>query len=545
MKKIFAYIAGAALSIVAGTPAIHAQGEADAIRYSRTELGGSARFRSMAGAFGALGGDFSSIGQNPAGLGVFLSSEVSATLDFSATSNQVSWQGSSEKFNKNKLLFSAISYVGTWEQPTEDVSINFGFGAKRILDYARSFRMSGGEQKYSLADYTAAQTPGNANPSNFNYGGLHSSWLTDLGYNAGWIGKLAGGYGFESIFKYNTGNGYQLFGPSSTGFELNESGHVWNYDVGFGLNIKDTWYLGASITYSDLQFDASTAYREDFTFNNGAIKDYLTLNNTLSTSGSGLNIGVGAIFRPTDAVRLGLSFYTPTWYWMKSYYRAKASSYYSQGLDDNGQLLPEQYYFMSDETPESYNAFQLNSPSRFVASAAFVAGKHGLISVDYELESFGQIKLKAEDGTPYVDNKFIAEDFGARHTIRMGGELRPTPRFSLRAGYSYSSNPIKNVKLKSFDGPAQVTIFPMGAMPHYELPGDSYTVTGGLGYRFTPQLSGDLAVVYRNDKSYYYTFGRMVSDDPNPADVLEVVSPVPATLNRSNLKLAMTFSYRF
>ncbi|MCT9925374.1 hypothetical protein N7272_14545, partial [Enterococcus faecalis] len=88
MKKISAYVIGAALSVASGVPSVYAQGEADAIRYSRTELGGSARFRSMAGAFGALGGDFSAIGQNPAGLGIFRSSEVSATIDFSSISNR-------------------------------------------------------------------------------------------------------------------------------------------------------------------------------------------------------------------------------------------------------------------------------------------------------------------------------------------------------------------------------------------------------------------------------------------------------------------------
>lgn len=545
MKKISAYVIGVALSVASGVPSVYAQGEADAIRYSRTELGGSARFRSMAGAFGALGGDFSAIGQNPAGLGIFRSSEVSATIDFSSISNRAAWQGSSETFNKNKLLFTGIGYVGSWGKANEDVSVNFGLGAKRVLDYERSFRIAGGEQKFSVADYVAAQTPGKANPSHFNYNGLESSWLTDLGYNAGWIAQLPGGYGFESIFKYKQNGEYQIFGPSSTAFDLKETGHVWNYDFGLGFNIQDTWYLGASMTYSDLQFDTNTFYQENFSFNNGAINDYLKLENTLSTSGSGLNIGIGAIYRPADAVRIGLSYYTPTWYWMKSYYRAYGSSYYSQGVDSNGQPLPENLYFMSSQTPESYNTYQMSSPGRFVASLAVVAGKIGLLSMDYELESYGQIKLKDENGTAYVDNKFISEDFGSRHTIRLGGELRPISRLSLRAGYSHTSNPIKNEKLKAFDGSAQVTVFPMGAMPHYELPGNSYTVTGGLGYRFTRNLSGDLAVIYRNEKSYYYTFGRMVSDDPNPANVLEVESPAPAKLTRSNFRLAMTMSYRF
>ncbi|MCT9925401.1 hypothetical protein N7272_14690, partial [Enterococcus faecalis] len=90
-------------------------------------------------------------------------------------------------------------------------------------------------------------------------------------YNAGWIAQLPGGYGFESIFKYKQNGEYPIFGHSSTAFDLKETGHVWNYDFGLGLNIQDTWYLGASMTYSDLQFDTNTFYQENFSFNNGAI----------------------------------------------------------------------------------------------------------------------------------------------------------------------------------------------------------------------------------------------------------------------------------
>ena len=39
------------------------------------ELNGSARYNSMAGAFGALGGDLTAVSMNPAGSSVFLHSE--------------------------------------------------------------------------------------------------------------------------------------------------------------------------------------------------------------------------------------------------------------------------------------------------------------------------------------------------------------------------------------------------------------------------------------------------------------------------------------
>ena len=51
----------------------------DALRYSQIFYGGTARFMSMGGAFTAVGGDISSLSQNPAGIGVFRSSEITVT----------------------------------------------------------------------------------------------------------------------------------------------------------------------------------------------------------------------------------------------------------------------------------------------------------------------------------------------------------------------------------------------------------------------------------------------------------------------------------
>jgi hypothetical protein len=73
MKKI-AYLA---VGILGLAPFIStAQDQADALRYSQLELGGTARFMSMAGAYSAVGGDASTLAYNPAGLGVFNKSQA-------------------------------------------------------------------------------------------------------------------------------------------------------------------------------------------------------------------------------------------------------------------------------------------------------------------------------------------------------------------------------------------------------------------------------------------------------------------------------------
>ena len=56
-----------------------AQNELDALRFSRTEWSGTARFIGAGGAFGAVGADFSALSTNPASIGLFKKTEISFT----------------------------------------------------------------------------------------------------------------------------------------------------------------------------------------------------------------------------------------------------------------------------------------------------------------------------------------------------------------------------------------------------------------------------------------------------------------------------------
>lgn len=91
---------------------LFAQGEMDAYRFSQTELNGTARSMSMGGAFGALGGDMSVMSHNPAGLGVYRSSEVQATLNLSMANMSSNWTGINRSQNRTRFNFDNLSYVG-------------------------------------------------------------------------------------------------------------------------------------------------------------------------------------------------------------------------------------------------------------------------------------------------------------------------------------------------------------------------------------------------------------------------------------------------
>ena len=58
MKKIFAFVLFSTL-----INSINAQDINDAMRLAQTDLNGTARYKAMGGAFGAVGGDFSSLNE--------------------------------------------------------------------------------------------------------------------------------------------------------------------------------------------------------------------------------------------------------------------------------------------------------------------------------------------------------------------------------------------------------------------------------------------------------------------------------------------------
>ena len=98
MKKQF-------FSLLVGliTYSIGAQGINEMINYSTSDLNGTARFKSMSGAFGALGGDFTTLSYNPAGISLYQNSELSFTPSFSMVETNTSLNGNNSTNNKNGI----------------------------------------------------------------------------------------------------------------------------------------------------------------------------------------------------------------------------------------------------------------------------------------------------------------------------------------------------------------------------------------------------------------------------------------------------------
>jgi hypothetical protein len=129
-KKVFALL-------LCGLPLmINAQDAFDVLQMSQTELRGTSRFQSMAGAFGALGGDMSVLTQNPGGIGVYRNSDVGITLSLDCNSTKAGL----DKMNQTKFNVNNVGYVGAIRLDSEAVpNLNFGFTYNRLQSYNRHY----------------------------------------------------------------------------------------------------------------------------------------------------------------------------------------------------------------------------------------------------------------------------------------------------------------------------------------------------------------------------------------------------------------------
>jgi long-subunit fatty acid transport protein len=530
MKKIILIIS--ALVLVGS--AVFSQGQLDAYRMGQTDLFGTARYLSMGGAFGALGGDISVMNANPAGLAIYRSSEFVTTLSLNSASSESDWAGSKATGSRTRLYFDNIAYV-TYFPTSNDVGIvgwNVGFSYNRIKNFNKSYSMIGNANSlYSLSDYMAERAYGaNVNdlkrasdydPYDPKYG---NDWLSVLGYAAGYFDSFKDdNTKYYSAFGENDGSGkwnpYQLKGAE---LKVNERGGIDQYDIAFGLNISNKLMLGATVAITDISYHYTSYYAEDFVNTN-----YLKLENWLNTEGTGYGFNLGAIVQPVDYFRLGVAYNSPTWYKMTDYYNATATA---------DSYFWEKAY--SDETPgRASSEYEFRSPGRWIFSAAAILGRTALLSVDYELTDYKNMKFYDEfgrEGQHGNSNADIRANFGNAGTLRVGAEVKVTPQFAVRAGAAWVGNPM-NDRLKN----ATAEVRTVGTIPNYTIENSISNYTIGIGYRFTPSVYLDLACVLRSQKEDLYAFSKIFDDGTLITD------SKPASLKTNTTRIALTFGYKF
>lgn len=473
------------LTIVCFCSLTYGQGQMDASKMSGTTLTGTARGQSMANAFGALGGDPTGVIINPAGAGIYRSSELSATLDYSNISYETSRESTALKYSKNQFTLNDISYIHYTPMGSDFLqSINFAFSYHKTNNFTMKGRSTGRGMRTSLTDYVAAGSYGikgyEMEPNNYPYQ-KSLPWLSILSYQGGLI------VNGESDREYvpNLLEKDETVDPE---LELEETGYIHSYDFALGFNFSNNLYLGATFVVNDINYEMTSYYRENFQHGGG-----YQLYNWLRSEGAGYQLKLGAIWRPISQLRLGVSYHSPVWYEMTDYYLADVQS----------------SFHGSAHTPNENNAgdYRFQSPYSWTFSAAGIIGTKGIVSVDYEIKDYKSMALHEPDGYSYGDNDLIDYNFRIASTFRIGAEYRITPQLSARLGFAGTDSPY-TAGLKN----GNVDPVMKGTIAHYEIETGTKYYTVGLGYRFTPQFYLDIAFVHRNQSGELHYFPNLYDD---------------------------------
>ena len=540
-KKVFALL-------LCGLPLmINAQDSFDVLQMSQTELRGTSRFQSMAGAFGALGGDISVLTQNPSGIGVYRNSDLGITfsLDFNSTKAGV------DKINETKFNVNNVGYIGVIRLDSESVpNLNFGFSYNRLQSFNRHYRGGVSNIATSMSNFIADEF---VNVAGYSYKDLY--WEEDFnpyfdGY-APWAAVTAFDMptrtnGYVGIINANNSGMQGLYGQGTRGnayYEVDERGHADEYNIAFGGNINNKVYFGLDFGILDLDYRSSQAYEEDLDdayvmaddedllyspIVNDNTRAEWGLYNYLHTEGTGVNFKLGLIWRPTQALRIGAAVHTPTYYDMRDTYMVEADLTAYQ----DGNLL----YSATQASNDGYNyssTYTMNTPWHFMGSVAGVIGTSGLLSLDYECVANETMRIGDDRRNNYPDvTESVKANFKPSHIIRLGGEYRVNPNWSLRAGYS-----IKTTQVEKGVDEYDYNIATVGTNPTYQYDNSVQNITCGLGYHYKSFYT-DLAYVHKIRKSVYNAFSPINDKygyEPN----------VSADVTDHNNRISLTLGMRF
>jgi hypothetical protein len=135
-----------------------------ALVLSQQNFGSTARSKAMGSAFGAIGGDFSSLSINPAGIGIYQRSELSFSSNIVNLNNtQTTYQGQSTDNQSSKSNIRNFGYV--FAQPSNKstgrlVSFNYAIGFNRLNSFNQNVSTQALNSPYSRTDAFAQNSNG-------------------------------------------------------------------------------------------------------------------------------------------------------------------------------------------------------------------------------------------------------------------------------------------------------------------------------------------------------------------------------------------------
>lgn len=433
----------------------------DVLRYSYNPQHGTARNLAIGGAMGSLGGDLNALYVNPAGLGLYKTSELVLSPGFMFNNNKADYRGTNSKSSKSGFDLGTSGFVAGFNSPgSKWTNQAFSIGISQTANFNNFVSYSGQNNQSSYSEQFAEQLSQSGidinealNVPAFAYGTAPAiyTFLIDTFSNGN------GGVNVRALPEFLLEKGIALNQQKT----VDTKGGIYEIALGYAANMDDRFYIGGSLGIPIVNYSRFTKYREsDPSGDPDNNFDYFELNDYLTTKGFGVNGKLGVIFKPQEALRLGLAVHTPTFYTLTDRQSTDLTSatenFISRPVNKVSSTL-----FTNDE--EGKTLYTATSPWKAIFSGSYVIREindtrlqRGFITADIEYVGYPGSNFRADgenvtsdDQQYYNDLKtIIKQSYKSAFNYRIGGEMKfNTVMF--RLGGAYYSNPYKDKNLIS------------------------------------------------------------------------------------------------
>ncbi len=472
-----------------------AQNDIDAIRYSQTYFGGTARTKAMAGSFGALGADGSCMGINPAGIGLYKKGDINLSLGMFFNNTDAQHNGTLNKSTKANVNFDGLTLVGAWDGITNKENHHaLGINCSQTANFSRNVNIEG------MSNFKSITTDMIASAKNTTVPNLESSFA-GLGYETYVIDTLGGPTNYYSFVntKFNT----------KQSKSIQTTGRINSWNINYAYGYKDKLYLGAALGIESVNYNHSSLYSESdsndsmrITKTGSTITDTynypiyyytsgtggtlfggfknLAYKESFKTTGTGYNLKLGILYRATDFLRLGGSFVSPTSYNLTDTYIYTMTTNFDNGVSKSSE---------NPASPGGIYKYKVYTPMKLTGSVAFLYQKLGSLNIDYDYINYSQASLQENSnelgsGTTFSGvNNVIKNKYRSTSNLKVGAEVNIKPLF-IRLGYAMYGSPFG----ETFNGDFVKTFY-----------------TGGVGFRKN-KFYVDIAFTKNMSKENYYIY---------------------------------------
>ncbi len=480
---------------------IYAQIPEDVLRYSFFPQNGTARSLAIGGAMGSLGGDISSIFVNPAGLGNYKTGEFVFTPGFFMNNNKTTFRDSQNKNKKNNFGLGPIGFVYGYNS-NKTTSQAISLAVTQTANYNNSVMYGGLNNLSSYSEQWAEQLAKSGqtiddalNNPNFAYGTAPAlyTYLVDTF-------TVNGNVVVRSLPENILDAGHALRQLNT----IDTRGAQYELAIGYAMNKNDKFQFGFTVGFPIMNYHSTTTFKESDTSSNASNGfESFTYTDDYKTSGAGINIKLGFIYKPTEHLRLGFAFHTPTY--MLSLKDTRTATLSANTENYEGQREASSTIFTNDLPGES--KYSMLTPLKAIVSASYVFSsiedvrkQKGFVTADIEYVNHRGSSFSSSNEAPTQEEKnyynslndVIKDQYKGNFNFRLGGELKFNTLMA-RLGFAYYTNPYKDKGLVDANKAQN------GGTPGRTL------ISGGLGYRHKGFFI-DLTYIYSINKDINFPY---------------------------------------